>query len=274
LDLGHREDALAAIREAAAAGKGHREDALVAIREAVELYRQLTKGRPAAFNPDLANSLHNLSSCLSDLGHREDALATIREAAELYRQLANDRPAAFDPDLVISLNNLSIHPKDMGHREDTLAAVREAVELYRQLTKDRPAIFNSDLANSLRGLSNRLRDTKKTLWWLDRRQTHLILPEISTPAKHRDLFRLYLYHLYLDLYLIAPILLRIHLYSLYSSLDATALSYQINRLHVYCRSPRSRCGHPDAERVSKPAILRLIKARVIEPVMISMPNRV
>jgi tetratricopeptide (TPR) repeat protein len=70
-------------------------------------YRQLAADRPAAFNPDLAMSLNNLSNRLSDLGHREDALTAIQEAVELYRKLAADRPAAFNPDLAMSLNNLS-----------------------------------------------------------------------------------------------------------------------------------------------------------------------
>jgi tetratricopeptide (TPR) repeat protein len=86
---------------------GHREDALKAIEEAVQLYRQLAADRPAAFTPDLAMSLNNLSSDLSDLGRREDALKAIEEAVQLRRQLAADRPAAFTPDLAMSLNNLS-----------------------------------------------------------------------------------------------------------------------------------------------------------------------
>jgi len=45
------------------------EEALIAIQEAVELRRQLAADQPAAFNPDLAMSLNNLSLCLSDLGH-------------------------------------------------------------------------------------------------------------------------------------------------------------------------------------------------------------
>jgi tetratricopeptide (TPR) repeat protein len=64
---------------------GRQEEALQAIQEAVEFYRRLAADRPAAFNPDLAMSLNNLSNCLSDLGCREEeALQAIQEAVEFY----------------------------------------------------------------------------------------------------------------------------------------------------------------------------------------------
>jgi hypothetical protein len=47
---------------------GRREDALAAINEAVELYGGLAAARPDVFEPDLAASLHNQSSRLTELG--------------------------------------------------------------------------------------------------------------------------------------------------------------------------------------------------------------
>ena len=61
---------------------GRREDALAAIEEAAGIYRELAAARPDAFRPDLAMSLNNLSVRLADLGRREEALAAIEEAAE------------------------------------------------------------------------------------------------------------------------------------------------------------------------------------------------
>jgi tetratricopeptide (TPR) repeat protein len=86
----------------------------------VDLRRQLAADRSDAFNPDLAASLNNLSSCLSDLGHRERALEVIQEAVDLYRQLAADRPQAFNPDLAMSLNNLSNRLSNLGYQECAL----------------------------------------------------------------------------------------------------------------------------------------------------------
>jgi hypothetical protein len=56
---------------------------------------RLAKAQPAAFEPDLATSLNNLSLRLSDSGDRGGALRAIQEAVELSRRLAKAQPAAF-----------------------------------------------------------------------------------------------------------------------------------------------------------------------------------
>ena len=96
------------------AGLGRREEALAAIEEAAEVYRELAAARPDAFRPALAASLNNLSLRLADLGRREEALAAIEEAAKVYRELAAARPDAFRPDLAMSLNNLSASLAEPG----------------------------------------------------------------------------------------------------------------------------------------------------------------
>jgi hypothetical protein len=50
----------------------------------VALYRNLARGRPDAFRPDLVASLNTLAIRLSNLGRREPALAAAEEAAALY----------------------------------------------------------------------------------------------------------------------------------------------------------------------------------------------
>ncbi len=183
-DLGRREEALAATKEAVEirrelarknpdaflpylAGSlnnlgsdlsdlGRREEALAATEEAVEKYRQLARKNPDAFLPDLAMSLNNLGAMLSGLGRREEALAATREAVEKYRQLARKNPDAFLPDLAMSLNNLGNRLSDLGRREEALEATEEAVEKYRQLARKNPDAFLPDLAGSLNNLGNRL----------------------------------------------------------------------------------------------------------------------
>ncbi|MFF0061389.1 hypothetical protein ACFYRC_07545, partial [Streptomyces sp. NPDC005279] len=78
------------------------------ITEAVEIRRALAQASPAAYLPDLAMSLNNLSIRQSDTGDRDAALASITEAVEIRRALAQASPAAYLPDLAMSLNNLSI----------------------------------------------------------------------------------------------------------------------------------------------------------------------
>ena len=185
-DLGRREEALAAIQEAAEVYRelalarpdafrpdlamalynlavrlgdlGRREEALAAIQEAVTIRRELAAARPDAFRPALAGSLNNLSLRLADLGRREEALAAIQEAAEVYRELALARPDAFRPDLAMALYNLAVRLGDLGRREEALAAIQEAVAICRELAAARPDAFRPDLARSLNNLAVRLGD--------------------------------------------------------------------------------------------------------------------
>jgi tetratricopeptide (TPR) repeat protein len=135
---------------------GEREAALAAAREAADLYRALAAQRPDAFRPDLAMSLNNLATMLSELGEREAALAAAREAADLYRALAAQRPDAFRPDLAMSLDNLATMLSELGEREAALAAAREAADLYRELAAQRPDAFRPYLAGSLDNLATML----------------------------------------------------------------------------------------------------------------------
>jgi tetratricopeptide (TPR) repeat protein len=82
---------------------GRREEALAAIEEAADIYRELAAARPDAFRPDLASSLTNLANRLAGLGRREEALAAIEEAVTAYRELAARWPDAYNHKLEQSL---------------------------------------------------------------------------------------------------------------------------------------------------------------------------
>ena len=86
------------------------------------------QANPAAYLPDLAMSLNNLSDQQADTGDRAGALASITEAVDIYRQLAQANPAAYLPDLATSLNNLSDQQAGTGDRAGALASITEAVE--------------------------------------------------------------------------------------------------------------------------------------------------
>ena len=81
-----------------------------------------------------AQSLQNLSSCLSNLGRQEEALAASEEAVTIGRALAAASPDAFRPDLVGYLNNLSVYLSELGRHDESLAAINETVALCRDLT--------------------------------------------------------------------------------------------------------------------------------------------
>ncbi|HSV66747.1 MAG TPA: tetratricopeptide repeat protein [Mycobacteriales bacterium] len=120
------------------------------LSRAAALYRRLAEANPAAYQPDLAMSLNNLSIRLGELGRREEGLAAIQEAVEAYRRLAEANPAAYQPDLAASLNNLSNRLGELGRREEGLAAIQEAVAILTPLAAHLPAAFAERL-NVVRG---------------------------------------------------------------------------------------------------------------------------
>ncbi|MFE6907948.1 hypothetical protein ACFVDK_15955, partial [Streptomyces erythrochromogenes] len=90
------------------------------ITEAVHIRRTLTQANPAAFLPDLAASLNNLSVQQSDTGDHDAALTSITEAVHIRRTLTQANPAAFLPDLAASLNNLSNQQHERQHVDRAL----------------------------------------------------------------------------------------------------------------------------------------------------------
>ena len=71
------------------------------------MYRRLAAANPAAYEPDLAMSLNNLSIRLAEAGPaRPRAWPPSRRRWPLYRRLAAANAAAYEPDLARSLDNL------------------------------------------------------------------------------------------------------------------------------------------------------------------------
>jgi tetratricopeptide (TPR) repeat protein len=108
---------------------GRREEGLAAIQEAVTVYRRLAGANPAAYEPDVAMSLNNLSVRLAEAGRREEGLAAIQEAVTVRRRLAAANAAAYEPALATALNNLSIRLAEAGRRDEARRAKQEAAEL-------------------------------------------------------------------------------------------------------------------------------------------------
>ncbi|MEU4510926.1 hypothetical protein AB0G05_15660, partial [Nonomuraea wenchangensis] len=138
-----------------------RAQALETIQEAVTIRRTLAQTNPAAFLPDLAMSLNNLSIQQSEAGDRAQALETIQEAVTICSALAQTNPAAFLPDLAMSLNNLSIQQSEAGDRAGALETIQEAVTICSALAQTNPAAFLPDLASSLNNLADRLTELER-----------------------------------------------------------------------------------------------------------------
>ena len=141
-------DELAVLR----ALQGDRDGALAPAREAVAIYRCLAQGSPEVYVPDLAGSLNNLASRLSETGDRQGALLAAQESVEICRRLAQLSPAAYEPLFARSLNNLSNRLREIGDLRDALVLVREAVEIYRRLARANPEVYEPDLIVMLKNL--------------------------------------------------------------------------------------------------------------------------
>jgi Tetratricopeptide repeat len=135
---------------------------LASITEAVDIRRELAGANPAAYLPDLATSLNNLSVQQAETGDRQAALVSITEAVDIRRELAGANPGAYLPDLATSLNNLSLRQAETGDRQAALASITEAVEHYRELAGVNPAAYLPDLAKSLNNLANQHADDTAT----------------------------------------------------------------------------------------------------------------
>ncbi|MFY9617056.1 MAG: hypothetical protein WAQ31_03290 [Arcanobacterium sp.] len=105
---------------------GRRVEALAAIEEAVGLYRRLAEANPAAYEPDLAASLHNYSIQVGAVGRHVEALAPIEEAVGLYRRLAAEMPQAYGGRLGNSLLLYSRLLQKLGRAREAEDAENEA----------------------------------------------------------------------------------------------------------------------------------------------------
>ena len=53
---------------------------------------ELAADKRATYQPDLAYSLHTLSTALAEAGRREESVAPIQEAVTIYREVAAGKP--------------------------------------------------------------------------------------------------------------------------------------------------------------------------------------
>ena len=100
--------------------------ALTLTDQVTDQLRRLAAGNPAAYDPDLAAVLNNLSNRLADAGRRAEALTASQDAVAVYRRLASGNPAAYEPVLALSLKNLSNHLAAAGRRDEAELVRREA----------------------------------------------------------------------------------------------------------------------------------------------------
>ncbi|MGH4019937.1 MAG: hypothetical protein ACRDT0_12000 [Pseudonocardiaceae bacterium] len=119
------------------------------------LYR-LVEGTPEAYLPELAMSVHQLTTKLAEIGQHEIALAPAQQAVDTYRVLAEANPPAYLPFLAMALNDLAVYLSAIGRRQAALAPGAEAVDVFRVLTGTDPAACLPHLVTSLNNLAGHL----------------------------------------------------------------------------------------------------------------------
>ncbi|MFV2120209.1 tetratricopeptide repeat protein, partial [Streptomyces sp. Act-28] len=136
---------------------GDRQRSWEAADEAVRLLRPLARTDPAAFLPELAAGLHNLSVALGSVGRREEARSPAREAVAIYRRLTDGSPSscALLSELAHGLNAVSSAEAEAGRTAEALEAIREVVAIRRRLVAEHGDAHRAELAYSLNNLAIR-----------------------------------------------------------------------------------------------------------------------
>jgi parvulin-like peptidyl-prolyl isomerase len=128
-------------------------EAEAAFQAALDIYRQLVKANPAAYQPYVARTLNNLAILYRDTQRLKEAEAAYQEALDIRRQLAKANPAVYQPDVAETLSNLANLYSDTQRMTDAEGAYQEALDIYRQLAKTNPAVFQPDVAQTLSNLA-------------------------------------------------------------------------------------------------------------------------
>lgn len=97
------------------------------------IFEALAAENFAAYGPDWAQSLNNLSIRLAESGDRAGGLAAIQRAVDIYRPFIDENFAAFAPNGVKYLSHLAIRLSESGDATDAAeaAALRAEVAAIR-----------------------------------------------------------------------------------------------------------------------------------------------
>ncbi|KAF8325230.1 uncharacterized protein EI90DRAFT_3073466 [Cantharellus anzutake] len=120
---------------------GHHSDALPVIEESVKLRHELVAIHPTSYNPDLAQSLHNLALSFDYLDCPAKAVPFIEESISLWRSLHITHPTSYAADLAWALRDLS----------KILSRAGRYAEAFDMLRSEYPDIYANYLRSYMPG---------------------------------------------------------------------------------------------------------------------------
>ncbi|MBO1329891.1 tetratricopeptide repeat protein [Streptomyces sp. VRA16 Mangrove soil] len=148
-------------------------DAVPTAQEAVDLYRELVRVNPAAYERSLADGLIGLAGRLVVRRRAEESLTAVQEGVAILRRVTAQRPGVERYTLgealsmkVATLLGLAIASNNDGRSEEAaqwhteaVAATHENVALYGELTATDPAAFAYHVSALLLAVYVRIMDT-------------------------------------------------------------------------------------------------------------------
>lgn len=111
-------------------------------QEALALYRGLAEQNRTVYLPDVAMTLNNLATLVSDdSSRRQEAEEYCQEAIAIYRTLVQQSPSQYSPDLARILIVTSFLKLELKEYEQAKQLLEEAESLIRPYTEQQPNIW-------------------------------------------------------------------------------------------------------------------------------------
>ena len=111
--------------------------------EALELYRQLAKNNPDAYQGHVAIALDTLANAHRDTNMYEEAVLEFEEALQIFRSLIKTNRNAFLPNLSETLYNMALLQQKQDKRECAEVYAQESLNYYRELVEMSKDAFSS-----------------------------------------------------------------------------------------------------------------------------------
>ena len=130
-------------------------------KNALEIRKRLADANPQAYEPDLAQSYHNLARLYSDTQRFTESELMSKNALEVRKRLADANPQAYEPKLALSYHNLAVLYIITQRFTESEQMCKAALEIRKRLADANPQAYEPDLADSYNNLAILYSDTQR-----------------------------------------------------------------------------------------------------------------